>query len=277
MRIYYVDGEYVEEKKAMIPVDDLAILRGFGVCDIMRTFDQKPYLITEHIERLQHSAQEIGLKLPWSDNEIASIVLKTLDKNNLEGEANIRIVITGGSSHDFFYPQGNPRLIVLITEMKPLPAEWYEDGIKVITRHAERSVPGAKVISYVSAALAMKKAKQQGAAESIYINSSDEVLEGTTSNLFAVFNGELTTPKDGVLNGVTRQAVIRLAHQICPVIEKPILLSQFIGADEIFITGTNKGVIPVVQVDDHMIGSGKPGVLTQRISDALDEHSRSSI
>lgn len=277
MRTYFVDGRYVDAENAMIPVDDLAVLRGFGVCDIIRTFDKKPYLLKEHIQRLEKSAIEIGLKLPWSKKEIAQIIIDTLEKNRLDAEANIRIVVTGGSSTDFFYPQDKPRLIVLITDLKPLPSEWYTNGIKVITRHEERSVPGAKVISYIPAALAMKEAQKKGAVESIYVNPNNEVMEGTTSNLFMVINGTLITPKEGVLNGVTRQAVISLAKNICPVKQDAISLKQFLNADEIFITGTNKGIVPVVQVDGKIIGTGKPGEVTKKLMAALDHHSKTCI
>ncbi len=277
MKTYYVAGQFVASNKAVLPVDDLAILRGFGVCDIMRTFNGKPYLMDAHIQRLINSASKIGLDLPWSKKELTKIVLQTLEKNNLKAEANIRIVITGGSSTDYFYPQDSPRLIVLITDLNPLPDTWYTKGVKVITRHEERALPGAKVISYIPAAMAMQEAKKQDAVEAIYMNTKEEVLEGTTSNLFAVFKGVLVTPFDGVLNGTTRQAIISLAEDFCSIEEKPIKLKTLLTADEMFITGTNKGVVPVVQVDDTVIGTGVPGKLTQKFMHSLEQHFKTSI
>ena len=100
MTIYYVDGKFVPSHKAVIPVDDLAVLRGFGICDIMRTFNGVPYFLDEHINRLVASGKKIGLSLPWTTHEIKTIVRKTLEKNKQTAEANIRIVITAGSSPD---------------------------------------------------------------------------------------------------------------------------------------------------------------------------------
>nr|NJM02503.1 branched-chain amino acid aminotransferase [Desulfobacula sp.] len=249
MKIYYVDGKFVPSDQAVIPVDDLAILRGYGVCDILRTYNGKPYFLEDHIHRLVNSAKEIGLSLPWQAKEITKIVLETLNRNQIADEANIRIVITGGSSPDFFYPQGNPRMIILITDLNKLPASWYEDGVKVITYPLERSLPDAKVISYIPAALALKKAKETDAVEAVYINRKMEALEGTTSNLFAFFGDILVTPGEGVLKGITRQAILALAQKIYKTEEGPIPLDHLLAADEVFISGTNKCIVPVIQID----------------------------
>jgi len=277
MKIYYVDGKFVPADKAVIPVSDLAVLRGYGVCDIMRTYKGKPFFLKEHIKRLKNSANAIKLAIPWSANEIMNIVLETLKKNENIDEANIRIVITGGSSPDFFNPTGNPRLIILITDMKKLPDSWYDRGIKVITHPLERSLPDAKVISYIPAAMALKKAKKSNAVEALYINREMEVLEGTTSNLFAFFDNTLVTPKNGVLKGITRQAILSLAGKMFNTQERPIRLDKLLKADEVFISGTNKGVIPVIQIDDTKINNGSPGVKTRKIIKRLEDQAHEFI
>ena len=273
MKIYFVDGKFVSSDQAVIPVDDLAILRGYGVCDIIRTFNGKPYFLKDHIHRLENSAKEIGLILPWQTSEITDIVIETLNRNQFKDEVNIRIVITAGSSPDFFYPQGNPRMIVMITDLKKLPEFWYEKGVKVITYPLERSLPKAKVISYIPAAIALKKAKEKGAVEAIYINRKMEALEGTTSNLFAFFDNTLVTPKDEVLKGITRQTILDIAHPIYITAERPIALDRLLDADEIFISGTNKGIVPVIQIDDTEIGAGTPGPKTKKMIHELEKHS----
>lgn len=272
MKIYYVDGQYVPDDQAMIPVDDLAVLRGYGVCDIMRTYKGRPFFLNEHIQRLENSAKEIGLSLPWQTKEITNIVLETLKKNPSIDEANIRVIITGGSSSDFFYPQGNPRLLILITDMSKLPDAWYEKGVKVITHPLERTLPDAKVISYIPAAMALKQAKKKDAVEAIYINRKREALEGTTSNLFAFFDNTLVTPKEGVLKGITRQAILSMAKKIYPIEEKPIKLERLFTADEVFISGTNKGIVPVIQIDNTKIGTGRPGPNTKKLIKELENH-----
>ena len=272
MTIYYVDGRYVPSDEAVLPVDDLSILRGYGVWDIMRTYNGRPYFLNEHILRLAHSAHKVGLSLPWTQEEIKEIVLQTLSLNQGIVEANIRIVITGGSSPDFFTPMETPRLIVMVTPIKKLPQLWYANGVKTITIHQERQVPDAKVTSYIQAAIALKKAKEENAVEAIYVNKKNEALEGTTSNLFAFFKDHLVTPGQGVLKGITRSVILTLGHQLFNVEERPLKLEKLLQADEVFITGTNKGVVPIIQIDGTLIGQGKPGKNTKILIQALEKH-----
>ncbi len=271
MQTYYVDGEFVAAAEAVIPVDDLAIMRGFGVFDLLRTLDGKPLFLKEHIQRLEESAHRIGIDLPWSHPELISIVLETLHRNSFE-ESNIRIVVTGGSSPDFMTPQGKPRLLVLVTQAPHLPEAWYTDGVKIITFFSERSIPGAKSIDYVAATIALKKARDKGAIEAVYVDHKGDVLEGTTSNIFALVNGTLVTPGTGILSGVTRKAVLDLAAtKIASVDIRNLKLDELRSADEVFITGTNKMIVPVVQVDDGAIGKGRPGQTTRALMRALSE------
>jgi branched-chain amino acid aminotransferase len=272
MKIVYVDGKFLPWDKAVIPVDDLAVLRGYAVCDIMRTFRGTPYFLDEHIQRLMDSARKIGITLPWQAPDIKKIVSKVLDKNPGLSEVNIRIIITGGSSPDFFTPSQAPRLIVLVTDIPSLPEEWYTKGVKVITHYEERANPEAKVTDYVPAALALKKAKKTGAMEAIYISSDNLAMEATTSNLFAFIDNTLVTPATGVLKGITRRAVLGLAKDMFEVEERPLPLDELLTAREVFITGTNKGVVPVVQINETVIGDGTPGDNTKALIEALDGH-----
>lgn len=269
MNTYYVDGKYVSADKAVIPVDDLAILRGLGVFDILRTYDGKPLFLKEHIQRLIHSAKEIELTIPWTPDQLIEIICKTVHKNP-SGDLNIRIIITGGSSPDFTTPQGKPRLLVLVHETKRLPSIWYEKGVKVITLFSSRAIPGAKSINYLPATIAMNKAKKKGAVEAIYVNSQNNVLEGTTSNLFIFIKGKLVTPGGPILAGITREYIISLGQTLFDVEIRDIEIDEFMSAEEIFITGTNKGLVPVIQVNDTTIGKGIPGPLTEKMMSAIE-------
>ncbi len=264
MQTYYVDGQFVRASEAVIPVDDLAIMRGYGVFDLLRTLNGKPLFLKEHIQRLETSARRIGIALPWSQPELIDIVLDTLHRNAFQ-ESNIRIVVTGGSSPDFITPQGNPRLLVLVTRAPRLPESWYTQGVKIITFCSERNIPGAKSIDYVAATIALKQARDQAAIEAVYVDRNGHVLEGTTSNIFALIGGELVTPGSGILSGITRQAVLGLATKILPVDVRDLNLDELKAADEVFITGTNKMIVPVVQVDQSLINGGRPGQTTQTL------------
>lgn len=269
MKTVYVDGKFLPWGKAVIPVDDLAVLRGYAACDVIRTIGGRPYSLDAHIDRLLSSVTKIGLTPPWSKDKIKEIVFNVLEKNAHMDEANIRILVTGGSSPDFFSPADNPRLIVMATDIPALPAHWYTKGVKVITFVQQRALPDAKATNYIPAVLALKQAKAQGAVEALYMTRDNIVLEGTTSNLFALVEGTLITPGKGVLKGITRKTVLALGKKLFPVAEQDLALNTLLSASELFITGTNKGIVPVVQVDDHVIGTGTPGPGTKSLMSAM--------
>lgn len=280
MSIYYVDGEFMPAETAVIPVDDLALMRGYGVFDFLRTYAGKPLHLKEHVERLVCSAAKIGLELPWDAAGIMAIVEETLAKNDLAGEANaldeanVRILITGGSSSDFITPEGHPRLLVLVTPVAPKPAHWYTDGVKIITFPSSRTIPGAKSIDYIPATMALGKAKKAGAIEALYLEEDGRVRECTTSNIFAVKRGAIVTPGDEILAGITRKTVLSLAEAHHPVAVRDLFLKELLAADEVFITGSGKNLVPVVQIDEDVIGDGKPGRVTKGLMTDLAESQR---
>ena len=271
MAIYFIDGNFVPAEKAVIPVDDLAILRGIGVFDLLRTYDGRPYFLDAHIDRLETSAQKIGLTLPWSHGDIARVVEQTLAKNDIP-EANIRIVVTGGSSTDFMTPSGSPRLLVLVSPVPRLPDHWYTKGVKIISWEVERPIPGAKSIDYISASLALKKAAAEGGIEALYIDRNGLAMECTTSNIFAFVGDKLVTPGRGILSGVTRKVVLELAQGLFAIDLRDISRTELLTADEVFITGTSKGLVPVVQVDDGVIADGRPGHRTRQLMAEMKRH-----
>jgi branched-chain amino acid aminotransferase len=277
MDTYYIDGEFVPADRAVIPVTDLAVLRGLGAFELLRTYGGHPFALEEHLERLQHSVQKMGLLLPWTIEELRRIVLETLQRNLANGhsESNIRIIVTGGSSSDFMTPQGQPRLLVLVSEMPRQPEAWYTDGVKITTMQNRRILPGAKSINYLSATIALKKARDRGAVESLYVDRDGQVYECTTSNIF-IFNGStLATPGRRILSGITRAFILDLAQRLFTVEVRDLTLEELLRADEVFISGTNKGVVPVVQVDDAKIGDGRPGPHTLTLIKSLSERAAS--
>ena len=106
--IYYVNGEFVPADQARLPVNDLSIIRGYGVFDYTRSYHGKPFKLREHILRLQRSAVAIDLKLTWTSEELEAIVQATFDRNGY-ADAGIRIVATGGPAADFMTPSKQPR------------------------------------------------------------------------------------------------------------------------------------------------------------------------
>lgn len=270
MDVYYINGEIHASQNAVISVNDLGVLRGYGVFDFLRTYGKKPFHLEAHLQRLQRSARLIGLHMPWATDELNTIVHQTLERSQ-HGEANIRLVVTGGISSDGITPQQDSTLLVMVTALQPMPSEWYRDGVKVITTHDERYCPGAKTINYIPAIIALKRAASQQAIESLYVDRYGRVLEGTTSNLFALQDDVLITPDRDILPGITRDVILRLASDFYPTQLRSIKKEELRLMDELFITSSNKEVLPVVRVDEIVVGNGKPGARTLKIMQAFAE------
>lgn len=264
MDTYYIDGEFLPADKAFVSVDDLVVLRGFGVFDFLRTYNRRPFHLEEHVERLRNSAELINLPMRWSNNEICDIVLQTIDKNPHHEECNIRIVITGGISPDSMTPQENQKLLVMVTPKNDYPSSWYREGVKIVTCSDGRDMPGAKSTNYLNAIVALQKAREQNAVEAIYVDKSDRVLEGTTTNLFLFEGDRLVTPDTGILPGITRKVVLHSLKNEFEIETREVKREELVQADEIFITSSNKEVVPVVRVDEMAVGNGKVGERTRR-------------
>ena len=265
MDIYYIDGQFVDEDKAFISAKDIVILRGFGVFDSLITYNKRPFKLKEHVERLQNSAKHIGLEIEPGKEEICRITEETIKRNTHHDESKIRIVYTGGIRSDGVTPDGNGSLIVMVTPRRKLPDQWYTDGAKIITVDIERTLPRAKSTTYLSAIYALGQARRQNAIESVYVDRHDRVLEGTTTNFFMFRDNKLITAGKDILHGITRSVILELADGKYKVEVRNIDKKEIASADEIFITASNKEVVPITKVNDLTIGNGRPGPQTQRL------------
>ncbi len=267
MDIYYVDGEFLPEDQAVLSVKDIAVLRGYGCFDFMRTYNRRAFHLDAHIDRLLNSAKLIGLDLRWSKDEIRKAVIDTMAKNPQHAEANIRLVVTGGVSSNGVVPEGKGKLLVMVTEKHGLPDWWYNDGAKVITVDVERYIPGAKSINYMNAVMANMEAKKQDAIEAIYVDRDNRILEGTTTNFFAFKDGKLITTGEDILSGITRMVLLDILKDEFEIEIRDIKKDELNDFDEIFITASNKEIVPVVKIDDLVIADGKPGANTRKVMD----------
>ena len=267
MKYCYLNGKIIETVKASISPYDVGFLRGFGVFDVMKTFNGKPFLINEHVARFFRSAGEINLKLPITQNKMAEIIHDLLRKNgvNKSGDEDviIRSVLSGGVASDgFTYNPDSPTLIILIEKFYPLGENIFKKGAEIITLDFQRHFPGAKITDY-KAALKMQETKNKLKAFEIVYSPKGKILEGTTSNIFAFIKGKLVTPKEDILVGSTRNLVIQLSKPFFSVEEGAISYKQLLGADEVFLTATNKDIVPIIKVDDKKINGGKVGKNTR--------------
>ena len=267
---WYVNGRWVHPHEATISLNDVAVLRGYSAFESLRTYHRQPFHLEEHLNRLYRSAELIELAVPWSRTYITQLVYEIIERNTYE-HASIRLFVTGGETEDSILPIGKPTLAVLITPLGERNMERFAQGYKVITTLLQRSTPEAKTTSYLEAIRALKEAARHEAVDALFVNAQGHVLEATRSNFF-VFRGDtLVTPRDGVLLGITRNVVLELARGLFTIEERPVLLTELPLVDEAFITSSSKEIMPVVQIDDLLIGDGTPGRRTYTLEQRFIE------
>jgi branched-chain amino acid aminotransferase len=265
-RIYYVNGNYVAAEEAALPLTDLSILRGYGVFDLLRTYAGVPFRLGAHLERLARSAQAIGLEIPWSLAELDVLARETYARNTI-ADATIRLVVTGGVSENFMMPHHAPSLAIMIDPVVLYPPVIYNEGAVVATTQIPRVMAQVKSLNYIGAIMAMQAAKASSAVEAIYRDSQDRLTEGTRANLFLVRDGIVYTPHEDILFGITRQAVLDAAVGAIEIVEGPVTIEDVRGADELFLTSTTKEILPIRQLDEIVIGEGRPGPVTQQLAE----------
>jgi len=256
-------GKVYPEDQAKISVFDVGLQRAIGVFETLRTYNGKLFKLDEHLNRLLQSANKLGLEHSWSKPELEERAITTLNKTDFE-EATMRITITGGKDQGLMEPE-NPTLIIAVSDLHEYPESFYKEGVKVVTYEGKRTFPDIKTLNYLKGFEAVKKARQKNAHEAIYCQN-DKVLEGTTSNIFAVKEDIIVTPDKDILEGITRDFVIQMVKEMNYRVEKRELpLPALLSSDEVFLTSTHREILPVVQIDKNQISEGQPGDITQEL------------
>ena len=270
----YIDGKYYDEGQAKISVFDHGLLYGDGIFEGIRAYHGRIFRLKEHIDRLYRSAKAILLTVPVSPADLTRAVVETCRENNVR-DGYIRLVVTRGVGTLGLNPNRchNPSVIIIAGKIQLYPPEFYDKGMEIITVPTVRNLhsalnPAIKSLNYLNNILAKIEANSAGCEEAILLNAEGFVAECTGDNLFIVQDGELQTPplSAGALYGITRRVVLDLAAQAgAKTREMNLTRYDLFNADECFLTGTGAEVVPVVKIDGRVIGSGKPGPLTQKL------------
>lgn len=279
-----INGKLYDKEDAKISVYDHGLLYGDGVFEGIRSYGGKVFRLDEHLKRLWDSAKAIRLAIPISREDLGQAIYDTLRVNNI-ADGYIRLVVTRGAGTLGLDPNRttDPQVIIITDHIALYPREMYEKGLEIITVSVVRNHPAAlspriKSLNYLNNILAKIEGLQAGCVEALMLNTKGEVAECTGDNVFLVRDGVLLTPPNeaGILEGVTRQAVIELARETDREVREIALTKHDVYiADEMFLTGTAAEVIPVVKVDSRPIGGGRPGPITRDLMERFHALARS--
>jgi len=286
--IVNVNGKITDETSAVVSVFDHGFLYGEGVYETLRTYSRRPFLLDRHLLRLRNSAGMIALGVPLSDEQFANRIAETTAAASAgaprDTEWYIRVLLTRGVGELTYDPAATP-IPTVVTIVKPHvdpPAELYTNGVRVILssivrNHPDTVNPMIKSNNLMNCALAMQQGYRLGAFEVIMRNYRGELAEGSVSNLFIVKNGTAQTPplSAGLLPGITREFMFEVGRAAGVAVREAVLKdSDLFGADEVFLTGTTREIMPVVSVDDRKVGSGLPGPVTKTLHETFTRMTR---
>jgi len=277
-----VNGRILDREHAVISVFDHGFLYGEGIYEVLRTYDGVPFLFDRHMRRLRASASMIHLDVPLSDDELtrrASETMAAADLGKDGREAYLRILITRGVGEITYDPAAcpEPGIVIIAKPHVDAPASAYADGVMVSLVGILRNHPGSvnpiiKSNNLLNNALGSQEAFRRGAFEGVMRNYRGEIAECTTANIFIVKDGAASTPPldAGLLAGITREFLFEVAREVgVPMRQQVMHDADLFGADEAFLTSTTREVVPIVKVDDRVIGDGRPGPVTQKLLEAF--------
>jgi branched-chain amino acid aminotransferase len=273
-----LDGRVCPPKEQTISVFDRGFLYGDSVFETLRTYSGAPFALDQHLARLARSAELVFIPLSIPLPELAKEVLKAVRVAE-NAESYVRLMLTRGQGALGLDPAlaQRPSRVIIVAPLSVPPAHVYETGVAAITHHTQRAVDGtnavgAKIGNYLVNVLAMREAGQANAVEALIVDAEGRLLEGASSNVFLVKEGQLITAPvhAGILAGITRAHVLTLAEgQGMAVQLRSPALKEAREADEIFITSSIRELVPIVRLDGQPVGKGNPGPVYQGLLQAF--------
>ncbi|HJW87509.1 MAG TPA: branched-chain-amino-acid transaminase [Candidatus Brocadiaceae bacterium] len=270
----YLNGQIVPQEEAKVSVFDHGLLYGDGVFEGIRAYHGKIFTLQEHLDRLYASAGAISLTIPISKAEMGAAIKNTMAANNLT-DSYIRLVVTRGVGKLGLDPNkcARPQIIIITDTIELYSKALYEKGLDIVTvttirNHFSALDPKIKSLNYLNNILAKIESIRAGAGEALMLNKDGYVAECAGDNIFIVKDNALITPpaSAGILIGITRNLVMKLAADMGIAVKEELMTRcDLYIADECFLTGTAAEIIPVVTIDTRVIGTGKPGKVTQAL------------
>ena len=274
--IAYVNGEYVPQSEAKLSIFDHGVLYGDGVFDTWCTWNGYIFKLDQHVDRLFRSIHAFQIDMPLSKEELKSVIIKVVETNGDKNQYIKCLITRGVGPRPLLSPVGCRTSVVVFSRpyLSVIEPSKEERVIRVRITSIRRTPPQcldpkAKNLNYANLVLAKIEALNAGADEAILLDIQGFVNEAPGYNVFVVRQGKIyTPPANNILVGVTRETIFEIAEKDgLEVIEDQLIPYDLYTADELFLASTAGGIVPIEEVDGRRISSGKPGPVTQRVSE----------
>lgn len=287
--LVWLNGEFVERDDARVSAFDAGFQHGVGLFETMRAANGRIFRPHAHLQRLLTSSRELHLTERLQLEPMAEALQLVLQRNEMD-DARVRLSLTGGDLNMLQQRAesvADPTLLIVPQPPTPYPDEFFTNGVRTMIAHGRENpldtMAGHKTLNYWPRIHALQIAGQHQASEALWFTVSNHLSSGSVSNIFLVKNEQLMTPiardeereiageagaalPSTVLPGVTRSAVMDLAQGMRIGVERRMLdIEDLLGADEVFLTNSSWGVLPVIGVEQETIADGNVGPLTTEL------------
>ncbi|MBO0447219.1 D-amino-acid transaminase [Enterococcus sp. AZ170] len=273
MHILWND-QIVERGEVKIDIEDRGYQYGDGLYEVVRVYNGHLYMMEEHLDRLWSGAEKIRMQLPFSKEKLATNLKKLVDIEGIR-EGKLYFQVTRGVDSPRNHALPDPKKVrgVLTANIRPYerPLEKMETGITVAVVPDTRWLHcDIKSLSLMGNILSLDEARQKGFDDAVLVRDG-KVTEASAANFWVVKDGTIYTHPDGnlILPGITKKKILELARELeIPVKEEAVYEEELFNADECFVSGSLTEIVPVVKVNDHIVGTGKPGKITKQLLNA---------
>lgn len=258
-----INGTIVKMDRASIPINDVGLLRGYGMFDYFIFEKQYPFFFEDYLDRFYNSAKAMDLAVPMERSVLKRQILELIHLNQQE-EGGLRLLLTAGTSSDGS-GMGRPNLALVQYKRPRYPEECFTVGSKVISTNYQRFMAEVKTTNYFVALKMAKEIEAAGAVDVLYHNDG-WIRESARANAFFLTKeGTIVTPNEGVLRGITRKNLIAALEGKVEVEERPIHMDELPSFEEAYLTSSIRSVMPIIQIDDIKIGTGTVGPIFKKI------------
>ncbi|MBC7757538.1 MAG: aminotransferase class IV family protein [Phormidesmis sp. FL-bin-119] len=264
-----VNDTIFSEEEAKLKITDLAIQRGYGIFDFLKTVGGKPIFLEDHLDRFYSSAEQMRLNVKQNRSQLTESLYALIEKNKLF-ESGIRITLTGGYSPDGFNIASESNII--ITQVDFVINRNFEKSIGIMTYDYQRQFASAKTLDYLKAIWLQPIMKERGDDDILY-HDNGMLRECPRANFFMVNEkNEILTSKSNILKGVTRKHILKFGSENFKMDERELTMDDLRHAKEAFISSTTKNILPVTKIDGRILSEGKPGPITRALMEEFDRY-----
>lgn len=270
--IVFTQGTFTHRDNLKFPFEERGLQFGDGVYEVIRIYKGKYYLLTEHIDRLYRSLDEIKINFAYDKETFTKMLIDLIDRNNMDIDGRVYLQVTRGSAtRNHVFPENIEPNVYAYIEPAERPAGPIINGVSTITQPDIRwKYRHIKSLNLLPNLMAKQEANEQGSYEAI-LHEEGVVTECSSSNAYLVKDGKIYThpATNDILYGCVRMAIERFANDLAiPMEHQAFTLEDIAEADEMFLSSSTSEIIPIVEVDGNFIRDGKPGVITQKLQTA---------